>query len=213
MTCLGSILEQLHIMVAAINVNFLMAWGKTWVLIREGSRRCAVWLESVSGINQWCLQILSVCVVYQSIWLRFTIHWSGVLLTQKSEVILSSYYVFYLYEIWDSNSSDWKEYWLLGCYAPCNVEEISRPFKEELYCSTTKMAAIGSVKMVVNFHQTVQHHIQEPFFFRFHVAYAAITFSSSQSTLIVWLLVIVYFYYSYIIVYYFCKIIVHCRVV
>jgi len=30
MTCLGSILEQLHIMVAAINVNFWMAWGKTW---------------------------------------------------------------------------------------------------------------------------------------------------------------------------------------
>jgi hypothetical protein len=126
---------------------------------------------------------------------------------------LFSYYVFCLYEISDSYSSDWKEYCHLGCYTPYNVEEIYQPFKEELYCSTMKMETMGSIKMVVNFLQIVQCHIPEPFFFHFHVTYAAVTFSSSQPTLIVWLLVIVYFYYSYIIVYYFCKIIVHCRVV
>jgi len=64
------------------------------------------------------------------------------------------------------------------------VVEIYQPFKEEPYCSAIKVEAIGSIKMVVNFHQTVQCPIPEPFF-NFHVAYAAITFNSSQSTLIV----------------------------
>lgn len=135
---------------------------KTWVLIREGSRRCAVWLESVSGIKRAC------CIPEYLVEVHDTPEWCSFDGKKWSHLLPPSppsYYVFCLYEIWYSYSSDWKEYCLLGCYTLCNVEEIYQPFKEELYCSAMKMAAIGCIKMIVNFHQTVQCHIPEPFFF------------------------------------------------